>query len=106
LKEKIDLVVLPSILEEACPMVIIEALTLGIPVVTTNIGGQSELVTNGVNGVLVEIKNSQEIAIAINNITEKEDIYRKYSEASFNSAKLFSTSVFEEKIVNIFDFDS
>lgn len=102
LKQSIDIIVLPSILEEACPMVIIEALTLGIPVVTTNIGGQSELVDHDRNGILVDIKNPQEIAQAIEYISREEAQYKEFSSQSYYSARMFSPEVFADKILNVF----
>jgi glycosyltransferase involved in cell wall biosynthesis len=38
---------------EALPLSIIEAMSCGKPVIATNVGGVAELITNGVNGVLV-----------------------------------------------------
>ena len=53
LMEAMDLVTLPS-LTEACSMAIIEAMALGKPVVATRAGGNLELVSEGVTGLLVE----------------------------------------------------
>tara|TARA_B100000424_G_scaffold225510_1_gene185688 strand:- start:697 stop:1773 length:1077 start_codon:yes stop_codon:yes gene_type:complete len=51
--ELLDLYVSSSI-SEGSPNVIIESLSYGIPVVATNVGGVSELVSHGENGFLVE----------------------------------------------------
>jgi glycosyltransferase involved in cell wall biosynthesis len=48
-----DVVTLPSI-NEACSMAIIEAMTMGKPVVATRAGGNLELVQEGRTGLLVE----------------------------------------------------
>ncbi|WP_439840028.1 glycosyltransferase [Aeromonas caviae] len=47
-------VVVPSIWEEPFGRVVIEANSYGVPVFARNIGGLSELVVNGVNGMLYE----------------------------------------------------
>jgi glycosyltransferase involved in cell wall biosynthesis len=47
-----DVFVLPS-LAEGVPIVLMEAMAAAVPVVTTNVGGSSELVIDGVNGFLV-----------------------------------------------------
>ena len=39
---------------EGSPITIIEALSFGLPILSTNVGGISELITNGTNGLLVE----------------------------------------------------
>lgn len=49
----IDIFFLPSIYE-GLPMVLLEAMSLGKPVVSMNVGGISELITNGENGILVQ----------------------------------------------------
>ncbi|WP_343531511.1 glycosyltransferase [Pedobacter sp.] len=48
----IDYLVVPSICFETGPFVIYEALAAGVPVITTNMGGQSELIEDGINGYL------------------------------------------------------
>ena len=52
-----DLVVLPSI-SEGFPMIVGEAMTLGKPIITTNVGGIPDFIDNEINGVLVSPKNS------------------------------------------------
>ncbi len=47
-----DVFVLPS-LAEGVPIVLMEAMAAGVPVVATNVGGTSELVVDGENGFLV-----------------------------------------------------
>ncbi|MCT4556938.1 MAG: glycosyltransferase family 4 protein [Pelagimonas sp.] len=50
--QKTDLFVLPSF-AEGVPVVLMEAMAAGVPVVTTQIAGIPELVTPGTNGILV-----------------------------------------------------
>ena len=65
----IDVLIVPSIWLENSPLVIQEAFLAGIPVITSNIGGMSELVKNEVNGYLFEVgdeKSLQELVTTIN----------------------------------------
>jgi len=48
----LDLFVQPS-LSEAFSQVLIEAMGVGLPVIATDVGGASEVVENGVNGILI-----------------------------------------------------
>jgi glycosyltransferase involved in cell wall biosynthesis len=48
----IDVLVVPSTWYENTPFVVLEAFAAGLPVVATDLGGLSELVTDGVNGEL------------------------------------------------------
>ncbi len=45
--------IVPSICQEACPTVVIEAMQAGIPVVATDMGGIPDLVAEGETGLLV-----------------------------------------------------
>ena len=42
----------------------LEAMSMGLPVVLTDIGGAKEMVVSGINGILVEPHNPQELAVA------------------------------------------
>ena len=58
-----DVFVLPS-LAEGMPMVLLEAMTLGTPVVATAVGGVPELIEHNVNGVLVRPRDPRSLADA------------------------------------------
>jgi glycosyltransferase involved in cell wall biosynthesis len=49
----VDLLVVPSVCMETGPLVVLEALAAGVPVVGSGIGGIAERVRNGVDGLLV-----------------------------------------------------
>jgi len=66
---------LPSVCYENCPLSILEAHSLGVPVVTMNSGGMAELVKDGVTGTLVNEPTPQEIALKLKETIENEDYY-------------------------------
>ncbi|MBA2361777.1 MAG: glycosyltransferase [Actinobacteria bacterium] len=57
-------VVLPSF-SESLPVVLMEALALGRPVIATRTGGVAELVEPGINGWLVDAGNAEQLATAL-----------------------------------------
>ena len=64
LMQKSSLLLIPS-LEEGIPNVLIEAMALGLPVISTDCGGVSELIDNDINGWVVKIRDPQAIAESI-----------------------------------------
>ncbi len=59
-----SLLLMPS-LEEGLPNVVVEAMAIGLPVLSTNCGGVPELVTNNREGWLVPTRNPKAMADAI-----------------------------------------
>lgn len=67
-----DLFVLPSF-AEGVPVVLMEALASGVPVVTTRIAGIPELVEHGESGLLVPPGNTDRLAEAMSNLLSDAD---------------------------------
>jgi glycosyltransferase involved in cell wall biosynthesis len=72
-----DLYVLPS-LWEGLPMVLLEAMAAGCPIVATNVGGIAQAITDGYNGTLIEPRNPQKITEAVINLLNRPDIREAY----------------------------
>lgn len=93
--EYADLFILPSNYE-GLPMVILEAMSFGKPIVASNVGGVSEIVVDGENGYTVE--NTAEAFIdKMLYILEHKNIYESFSK---NSLKRFNNDLTVEKMVN------
>ncbi len=58
----IDWVVVPSIWWETGPIVVLEAFQYGRPVICSDIGGMSEKVTDGVNGLHFRRRDPEHLA--------------------------------------------
>ena len=63
-----DLLCLPSIICEMSPLVIQEAFAAGLPVIASNVYGNAEQITEGVNGWLFEFNNSIHLAEKLTNL--------------------------------------
>ena len=61
-----DLLLLPSI-EEGISNAVLEAMILGVPVISTNCGGMVEVITNNKNGFIVPVRDPDSIAETIQN---------------------------------------
>jgi glycosyltransferase involved in cell wall biosynthesis len=70
-------VVLPSTVDEVLPLMVLEAMAFGKPVVGTNVGGVPLLIRHGRSGFLVAPKNSRELAKFIKVLCEDSGLRRK-----------------------------
>lgn len=61
LVERAAFIVVPSILQENCPMAVLEAMATGKPVIASRNGGILELVDEGKTGFLFEAGNAEEL---------------------------------------------
>ena len=87
----LDIVLVPSIIPEACPRTIIEAMAVGKPVIATPLGGSKELVTPE-TGVLVPPENAEAIASAIAKLAnESEQLTAMGIAARQRAEQLFSS---------------
>jgi len=72
-----DVLVVPS-LNESFGMVIIEGMSMGIPVVASNIGGIPEIISNGVNGILVPPGEPEYLSKAVIEIMDDKQLRNKF----------------------------
>ncbi|HEY7088494.1 MAG TPA: glycosyltransferase, partial [Tepidisphaeraceae bacterium] len=84
--EQIDLLVLPSE-AEGFGLVLIEAMAAGIPVVGTDVMGIRDVVTNGVNGLLVPVGRPDELAGAIRRIIESGSLRQRLIQAGIDTVR-------------------
>jgi glycosyltransferase involved in cell wall biosynthesis len=77
-----DIFVLPSIGYEDLPYVILEAMSLGKPIIGTNVAGIPEQIDQGMNGFVCEAGNATCIANAIINLLEDDDLSLKMGDWS------------------------
>ena len=87
----LDIVLVPSIIPEACPRTIIEAMAVGKPVIATPLGGSKELVTPE-TGFLVPPEDASAVAEAITTLVSDRERLKAMSKAARNRAvELFSS---------------
>lgn len=76
--KEIDVLVVPSIWHENSPLVIREAFLSKTPVLASNIGGIPELIIDGVNGLLFNPRDANDLRRQIQHITSNPDILEKF----------------------------
>lgn len=83
---------------EGIPNALIEAMAIGLPCVSTDCspGGARELITNGENGVIVECRNSNELATAMASLLTDRESAKKMG----TNAKKIYTRVDKDLVCN------
>lgn len=81
-----DIFVLPSFLPEGIPRVLLEAASMGLPMVTTDTPGCREVVEHEVNGLLVPPRDSGALARAIQRLAGEAEARGRFGEASQHRA--------------------
>jgi len=77
----IDIFVLPS-LTEGTPMALLEAMSYGVPVIASAVGGIPKIIKNNVNGLLVSPGNPSQIADAIMALMTDKAAFQRISAAA------------------------
>ncbi len=96
-----DIFVLPSVLPDSFPTVILEAMASGKPVVATDSGGSREMVKEGETGYLISIGDVNAAAQAIIELIDDPDKRRRYGiQARERVLKEFGQGKFEEETID------
>ena len=69
-----DYFILPSASGEGLPLVLFEAMSCGLPVIATTVGGTPEIVDNMKNGVLVPPRDPEAMAQALADLLENDKL--------------------------------
>ena len=97
-----DVFVLSSVWE-GIPLAAQEAILLGTTVVATNVGGMSELISDGVSGRLVPSGDATSLAGALEQVLEDENLARTYAErARDDLSRTFSTEAMLARLKDIY----
>jgi glycosyltransferase involved in cell wall biosynthesis len=96
-----DVFVLPSE-REGMPLVLLEALAMGLPIVATDVPGNRDVVVDGQNGVLVPLGDPSALRQALLTVTGDLDGYRRMSETSRRLAGKYSWKVIGAKFERLY----
>ncbi|MBI2640551.1 MAG: glycosyltransferase family 4 protein [Candidatus Sungbacteria bacterium] len=100
-----DIFVLPSI-KEGLPYTIMEAMSAGLPVIATNVGGIPDLVSDGSEGMLAPAKESNKLARAILELARDREKRRQLGEAGRKKIEtLFRLSDIVAKTASLYSHD-
>ncbi len=97
LYRKADIFVLPSF-TESCPLTVIEAMATGLPVVASEVGGMSELISDGKDGLLVRPGDPAQLAERIISLLGDRRLRKRLgARARAKTEERFSSEVMARK---------
>jgi len=97
-----DLFVLSSI-DEGLPNVVLEAMSVGTPVVAADAGGTPEIITSGKDGFVVPIKNAQALAERIAQLVNDKTLSAEMGSAGSETVQeRFSIPSMVDKVESLF----
>lgn len=80
--KQLDVFVLPSISSEGLPISVLEAMSMSLPVIATNVGGTSEAILNGWDGLLVPPSNVTALADAMLTLFDDPHLRRQLGDSA------------------------
>nr|VFJ56853.1 MAG: Glycosyltransferase involved in cell wall bisynthesis [Candidatus Kentron sp. FM]VFJ57185.1 MAG: Glycosyltransferase involved in cell wall bisynthesis [Candidatus Kentron sp. FM]VFK17587.1 MAG: Glycosyltransferase involved in cell wall bisynthesis [Candidatus Kentron sp. FM] len=83
----IDLFVVPSLYAEGLPTTILEAMAARLPVVVTDVGGASEAIRDGIEGIIVPARDPAALATAMGRLGEAPERRLAMGEAGLRRVK-------------------
>lgn len=99
-----DVFVLPSGEPEPFGGVVMEAMSAGLPVIGSNLGGTTEQVKEGWNGYLFENRNPEDLASKIELFLDDPEKVTEFGKRSKERvATLFSLELHEKKILELYE---
>ena len=89
---------------EGMSSAVLEAMSFGLPVITTNVGGISSVFKNGRNGVLIDQYDHNDVVNQINRVLSNRKLYAALGLANYSDAKeKVWSNIVAKRILKIFD---
>ena len=101
--KRMDIVVLPS-WREGLSKSLLEASAMNLPIITTNVPGCNDIIINNYSGLLISVKDENNLKNAIKKFLDNQDLAISYG---INARKIvkkkFQTSIINGQILNLYN---
>ena len=100
---KMDIVILPS-WREGLSKALLESAAMSLPIITTDVPGCRDIITNNYSGLLVPARNEKKLKFAIKKYLGNPELGIKYGEnARKTVCSKFTIEIINKKILKIYD---
>lgn len=101
---KMDVFVLPSLFGEGMPMVILEAMASGVPVVASDVEGISEALDHGRTGLVVPAGEAESLAGALADLMDGKHDWSRMRESAYQvQVERFSDRSMAEGVADVYN---
>jgi len=99
-----DVFVLPSLYGEGLPMVVLEAMANAVPVVASNVEGIPEAVRDGVDGMIFEAGDAEDLANKLSSLVGNDQLWETMSQSSLQRQRAqLSDRSMAEGVASVYD---
>jgi glycosyltransferase involved in cell wall biosynthesis len=103
--KKCKVILFLSKLYEGFPMILLESMSYGVPVIVYNLAAMPEIIENNKEGFVVEIEDFENIIEKINQLFQDQELYHKLSlQCVEKFAENFSSEKYYERLLEILNF--
>ena len=97
-----DILIQPSLIE-GISSTILEAMACKTSVITTNVGGNKEIIENNQNGILIEPNNPQKLLEEILNLFSNPEVKNKLIESAYNNVQKYDWKKIGKLYLNLYN---
>lgn len=97
-----DVFVFPSYYGEGCPVSVLEALAVGLPLVYTEVGALPDILQPEINGILIEKKSSEAVANALKRLIGDYKLRQTMSVNNLQLSHKFDLAIIQQKLEDVY----
>ena len=97
-----EVFVSPAVRQESFGIALVEAMAAGLPVVATDIPGYREVVSDGVEGLLVPPRDPEALAAAVVRILKEPELAKRLGEAGRERARTFDWPLVVDRVEELY----
>ncbi len=102
LRKEVDISISPAYAGESFGIVLLESMSLGVPIVAFDNPGYKTVMTGKLETCLVESKNSKKLAAKIIELMENPELYAEISSYGIEHAKQYDWEIVAKKVMDVY----
>lgn len=95
-----DIFVFPTTAPEGFPKAVLEAMSTGLPIITSSVSVLPDLIGQSESGIVLKELKPENIAQAIEQLVTNRNLYERYSQNAFKKAQLYTLEGWADSIKN------